>query len=49
MTLGGRDGYGQRYRLDFVLEWKGRISTIRSGWIIEHNSDRPRLTTCYPL
>lgn len=47
--LGGRDGYGQRYRLDFVLEWEGRISTIRSGWIIEHDSDRPRLTTCYPL
>ena len=22
---------------------------VRSGWIIEQDSDTPRLTTCYPL
>lgn len=47
--LGRRDEYGQRYTLDFVLEWQDKSATVRSGWIIEHDSDIPRLTTCYPL
>jgi len=47
--LGRRDEYGQRYIVDFPLEWRGRRATIRSGWIIEHGSDTPKLTTCYPL
>ena len=47
--LGRRDAFGQRYTVDFPLEWQGRAATIRSGWIIEHHSDVPRLTTCYPL
>ncbi len=48
-TLGRRDDFGQRYTVDFVLEWRGRRAIVRSGWIIEHNSDVPRVTTCYPL
>lgn len=47
--LGRRDEYGQRYTLDFVLEWQDRNITVRSGWIIEYGFDVPRLTTCYPL
>lgn len=47
--LGRNDEFGQRYTLDFTLEWQGRSSRVRSGWIIEHNSDFPKLTTCYPL
>lgn len=47
--LGRRDDYGQRYTVDFTLEWHGRRATIRSGWIIENGSDVPRLTSCYPL
>lgn len=47
--LGRRDDYGQRYTVDFLLEWRGKQAVIRSGWIIEHESDTPRLTTCYPL
>jgi hypothetical protein len=47
--LGLRDEYGQRYTVDFLLEWRGKRAMIRSGWIIEHESDSPRLTTCYPL
>ncbi|MBI3301125.1 MAG: hypothetical protein HYZ72_03470, partial [Deltaproteobacteria bacterium] len=47
--LGRRDAYGQRYIVDFLLEWRGKRAMIRSGWIIEHPSDTPRLTTCYPL
>ncbi|MBD2006303.1 MULTISPECIES: DUF6883 domain-containing protein [Cyanophyceae] len=49
VQLGRRDDYGQRYTLDFVLEWGERSATVRSGWMIEHDSDTPRLTTCYPL
>jgi len=47
--LGRGDEYGQRYSVDFIFEWRGRRAIIRSGWIIEHASDTPRLTSCYPL
>ncbi len=47
--LGRRDTYGQRYIVDFPLEWHDKQTLIRSGWIIEHGMDTPRLTTCYPL
>jgi hypothetical protein len=47
--LGRQDVYGQRYIVDFRLEWQGRQATLRSGWIIEQGSNTPRLTTCYPL
>lgn len=46
---GRSDDYGQRYTLDFTIEWQDKNATIRSGWIIEHDSDIPKLTTCYPL
>jgi hypothetical protein len=47
-VLGRCDGYGQRYQVDFDFIWQGRCATLRSGWIIEHGSVIPRLTTCYP-
>ena len=47
--FGRRDKYGQRYLVDLTIEWHGKRSLIRSGWIIEHGSDVPRLTTCYPM
>jgi hypothetical protein len=46
---GRADAYGQRYTVDFPFEWQGNRAVIRSGWIIEHDSDVPRLITCYPL
>ena len=46
-TLGRRDLCGQRYLVDFTLEWRGKRGQIRSGWIIEPHSATPRLTTCY--
>jgi len=49
VKLGRRDEFEQRYILDFTLEWQNRSATIRSAWIIENDSDIPRLTTCYPL
>ncbi|MFH1897462.1 MAG: DUF6883 domain-containing protein [Candidatus Desantisbacteria bacterium] len=47
--LGLKDNYGQRYQIDFTLEWKGKQSVIRSAWIIEPDVPYPRLTSCYPL
>jgi hypothetical protein len=47
--LGRNDQYGQRYIIDFELEWQNKRAIVRSGWIIEHNDQIPRLTTCYPL
>jgi hypothetical protein len=45
--LGRKDNYGQRYTVDFVIKWRGSQALLRSGWIIEHNSTTPRLTTCF--
>lgn len=47
--LGRQDDFGQRYTLDFKVEWQNRSTTLRSSWIIEQGSDIPKLTTCYPL
>jgi hypothetical protein len=44
--LGRQDEFGQRYTLDFTIEWQNRSATLRSGWIIEHGSEIPKLTTC---
>jgi hypothetical protein len=46
---GRRDTFGQRYTIDFTLKWQNRSATLRSGWIIEDDSNIPRLTTCYLL
>lgn len=48
-VLGRTDDYGQRYTVDFYYEWKGKSAVLRSGWIIEFESETPRLTTCFPL
>lgn len=45
---GRSDNFGQRYSIDFTLHWKNKSAIVRSGWIIEHGSNVPRLTTCYP-
>jgi len=47
--LGRRDQFGQRYTVDFEFTWQNKSATLRSGWIIEHDSTVPKLTTCYPL
>jgi hypothetical protein len=47
--LGRVDNFGQRYTVDFTIEWQNKSARLRSGWIVEHDSDIPKLTTCYPL
>jgi hypothetical protein len=41
--------YGDRYVLDFNLTTAVGRATIRTAWIILHEEDFPRLTTCYVL
>lgn len=45
--LGKHDEFGQRYTVDFEVEKDAKRATIRSGWIIETDSDVPKLTTCF--
>ena len=47
--LGERDGYGQRYTLDFPLTGRAGTARIRSSWIVRTGEDFPRLTSCYVL
>jgi hypothetical protein len=49
VKLGRQDEFGQRYTLDFEISWQNRKARLRSGWIIEPDSEIPKLTTCYPL
>jgi hypothetical protein len=44
-----RDAHGQRYQVD--LEAPGLRGTlrIRSCWIVRHDEDFPRLTTCFVI
>lgn len=45
--LGLLDRHGQRYRVDFLLEFRGRSANVRSVWMIDIGSQIPRLITCY--
>jgi hypothetical protein len=47
-VAGKFDRFGQRYTVDFSLEWNGKTAIIRTGWIISHGTKIPRLTTAYP-
>ncbi len=49
MPLVEKDAYRQRYTLDFTLNWRDKQATIRSAWIIEANTDIPKLITAFPL
>ncbi len=44
---GETDDFGRRYTLDFHLETAAGRRQIRSGWIVLHGEDFPRLATCY--
>ena len=49
-SLGEKDGFGQRYVLDFELTGPTTSKgLVRSIWIVRTNEDFPRLTTCYLL
>ncbi|MHB8627870.1 MAG: DUF6883 domain-containing protein [Aggregatilineales bacterium] len=39
--------YGERYVIDFELTTEAGTAVVRSAWIIRHDEDFPRLTSCY--
>lgn len=39
--------HGQMYVLDFPAQGLREIITIRTAWIVERDTDFPRLITCY--
>ena len=47
--IGEYDKHGQRYRIGFVMSWRGQQATVRCAWNVRPNQDFPRLVTCYPL
>lgn len=49
VILGETDIYGQRYTVDFELTKIVGKAPVRSGWIVLHSENIPRLTTCYVL
>ena len=48
-TLQTTDIHGQRYQVDLEIEGveSGQIETVRTGWIVELESDAARLVTLY--
>ena len=48
-VLGETDIYGQRYTVDFELTTTVGTAPVRSGWIVLHDENIPRLTTCFVL
>jgi hypothetical protein len=44
---GEADDFGQRYVLEFTMTGPDGEARIRSGWIVRHGENFPRLTSCY--
>lgn len=46
--LGHADEHGQRYRVDLeIIGTQGQREIVRTGWIVEPDSDAARLVTLY--
>ena len=48
-VAGETDDFGKRYTMDFVIETAAGQKRVRSGWIVRHEENFPRLTTCFVL
>ena len=46
---GEKDGYGQRFVLDFEMSTPRATARIRSAWIVRTGEDFPRFLTCFVL
>jgi hypothetical protein len=45
----GDNGFGEVFVLRFRMEAEAGAALVLTAWIIRHNEDFPRLTTCYIL
>ena len=43
----GDNGFGETFALRFRLTTEKGSAAVLSAWIIRHNEDFPRLTTCF--
>jgi hypothetical protein len=43
----GDNGFGETYALRFRLTTGKGSATVLGAWIVRHNEDFPRLTTCF--
>ena len=43
----GDNGFGEVYVLRFPLRTDKGTATVLTAWVIRHNEDFPRLTSCY--
>ena len=43
----GDNGFGEVFNLRFAMTTGRGSATVLTGWIVLHNEDFPRLTTCY--
>jgi hypothetical protein len=43
----GDNGFGETYVLRFQLSTDKGSATVLCAWIVRHNEDFPRLTTCF--
>lgn len=48
-AAGEADEFGQRYTLDFMLRTAHGKRRVRSGWMVRHGENFPRLTTCFVI
>src|SRR5215831_1965768 len=48
-TPAEKDGYGQRYVVDFSINRTGKEAKVRTTWIVRLAEDFPRLISCYVL
>ena len=46
-TALGDNGFGETFVLRFPLATDQGAATVLSAWIVRHNEDFPRLTTCF--
>jgi hypothetical protein len=43
----GDNGFGEAFNLRFAMVTRRGSATVLTAWIVLHNEDFPRLTTCY--
>jgi hypothetical protein len=43
----GDNGYGVEYTLQIPVQTAKGTATVLTAWIVRHEEDFPRLTTCY--
>ena len=44
---GEKDGFGQRYVLDFDYDGPSSSAVVRSAWIVRSDEDFPRFVSCF--